>query len=62
MGKGMKCPDCGSTNLAWDYTKSGVVLNGLHRIHEITVTLFLGCNECSATVQCIPLSDYLGQL
>lgn len=58
----MQCPDCGSKNLTWNYSKKGQVQDGLHRLHEVQVDLFRGCDECSATVFVISLDDYLQQL
>jgi hypothetical protein len=50
-----KCPECGGDNLTWDQTSrstSGVV-EGRLRTNEVTVVFFLGCNDCSATVQTV---------
>lgn len=58
----MKCPECESTLLTWDYTKEGQVQDGLHRLHEVRVILYLGCDECSATVTSLSLEEYLEQL
>lgn len=59
-----KCPKCGGENLTWDQTsrnKSGVV-EGRLRTNEVTVVFFLGCNECSATVQVVSCDGIVAHL
>ncbi len=59
-----KCQECGGDNLTWDQTsrnKSGVV-EGRLRTNEVTVDFFLGCNECSATVQVVSCDGIVAHL
>lgn len=59
-----KCADCGSTALVWGSAVCGPhgIADGRHCIAELTVLVFLGCTECSATVHQEPLDDLLGRL
>lgn len=58
----MRCSECGSDQLAWSTAKhnhSGVV-DGRLGVHDITVLLLLGCEECSATVRLIDADSNAG--
>jgi hypothetical protein len=54
----MKCKDCGSTNLDVAYTIRGPsgIPQGRHHTGELDVLVFLGCQECSATLAVESLS------
>jgi hypothetical protein len=56
------CPECDSDQLTWSVAKhnlSGVV-DGRLGVHDITVYLLLGCEECSATVRLIDADSSQG--
>lgn len=48
-----KCQECGGHNLRWQSTvvNNSDVQQGRLRTHEMGVLFFLGCDDCSATVQ-----------
>lgn len=59
-----KCQECGGENLTWDQVsrnKSDVV-EGRLRTNEVTVDFFLGCDECSATVQVVACDGIMAHL
>lgn len=58
------CRDCDSDDLVWDFTmdSSAPAGNMTHRISELTVILYLGCEECSATVVAVRLDEVLRSL
>lgn len=48
-----QCTHCGGTNLTWDwraYNKSDVQ-EGRLRTNDISVQFYLGCDDCSETLQ-----------
>ena len=49
----MKCKNCGSEKLSWHCGKRGTdgIQDGRFRMHEVHVTFFLGCDECSETLK-----------
>jgi hypothetical protein len=60
----MKCPECGSENLAWeDATRHlGGVVDGRLRQNEVNGIFILGCVDCSETVSVVEackVTDYL---
>ncbi len=49
------CPECGSSDTAWQCTQttnSGVV-DGRLRMHDVSTVFFLGCNRCSNTIRTV---------
>jgi hypothetical protein len=48
-----QCQECGSVDLQWhcSIVNNSDVQQGRLRSHDMGVLFFLGCNECSATVQ-----------
>lgn len=56
-----ECPDCGSTDLFWDWhlTTRAPAGNLLHHLSEVGVNMYQGCNECSCTVRDMRLDDWL---
>lgn len=48
----MECTNCGSEMLTWDCApiNHSPVVDGRLRGHDMSVTFWLGCDECSATV------------
>lgn len=56
----MKCNECGSENLVWDYTLSTTAPAGaLSQLNEVSVLLILGCEECSETIAVRPLAEMI---
>ena len=54
------CHDCGSELLTWGHHLTApVAASQLVRLHEVTVEMFLGCEECSATVKLMTLDQFL---
>lgn len=59
-----QCQDCGSEALTWGSAiccSSGVV-DGRHRIGELSVVVYLGCDECCCTVYSEPIERLLARL
>jgi hypothetical protein len=59
-----KCPACGGAKLTWDFSarnKSDVV-DGRLRLHDVTIDFFLGCDECSETVQVVSAQNIAAHL
>lgn len=48
-----QCQECGSVDLQWhcSIVNNSEVQQGRQRSHDMSVLFFLGCNDCSATVQ-----------
>ncbi len=51
----MTCPNCSSGDLRWHLGKRGPsdVQDGRLRMHDVSVIAFLGCEECSETIEII---------
>lgn len=49
----LKCHECGGSNLQWHSSviNKSNVQDGRLRAHDMDVLFYVGCNDCSATVQ-----------
>lgn len=57
-----RCQECRSFDLSWfcSMQNKSDVVDGRLRLHDISASFVLGCNECSATVQVVS-ADRLAQ-
>ena len=64
MRQKTECPECGWSDLTWDMTMRGSdgIQDGRHKANEMRAGFFLGCDNCSATVQLASESQVLGLL
>ena len=54
------CHECGGELLSWDWRVTApTAASQLVRLHEVTVEMFLGCDQCSATVKLMTLDQFL---
>lgn len=53
------CPECGSLEITWhsDAKNNGSSQDGLIKMDEVTPIFFLGCNECSKTINVVTGDD-----
>ena len=58
-----RCKNCGEyfPHFTWDHVVGGAsgIVDGRHRIGEMTVQVFLGCNHCSETLIVMPLDEWI---
>lgn len=60
-----RCPECGSANLIWDGTiaaNNGAPQNNRLSINDVHAEIYLGCEECSATVEILDLDAVVSML
>lgn len=57
-------PECGSTHLSWDSRNKAPagVPEGRLRTNEVDCEFFLGCDDCSETVDTIPVTVVIREL
>ncbi len=55
----MICPECGEDENEVFPWLTGQVADGLHRIHEIKVSIVTGCASCSETLRVVPIEEYI---
>lgn len=58
------CQDCEGEALTWGYQIVGSrgITEGRHKLNELTVLVYLGCDGCSATVFTEDISQHLARL
>jgi hypothetical protein len=56
------CRECGSHAITLHYAKRGTTASQLHQLHEVSVDVFAGCDECSATLWLMSLDQFLGRI
>lgn len=58
------CNNCGSFDLEWGYslTSNSGVQNGRLAYHDIQVTFYQGCNNCSETLALVNADKILEQI
>lgn len=59
-----KCSFCRSTNLSWNMRPVGAagIQDGRHKLNEINVLFWIGCNHCSETLYRVGEDQMLGML
>ena len=61
MSPPTKCPVCEGVDLTWDHAIVGgsSIPEGRHKVNELHVVAFLGCNGCSETLLTVELSEFM---
>ena len=57
-----RCPECDGVELTWEVhiIKVTQVGDGRLGMHDVSASLVLGCNECSATVRMVDAASNKG--
>jgi hypothetical protein len=53
------CPECGSSDIRWEYSaiKKNNVVDGRLKLNEASLIGYLGCDGCSHTLRTLPIEQ-----